>query len=79
MEKMSLKYASLASQSSFANNFAQLGFSLQEKATLHGEVQTLETTLFLEKFSVPLHVGEAADARTPCLHRSMKISRNLGH
>jgi hypothetical protein len=32
--------------------------SLQEKATIHGEFQTLETTLFLKKANVPLYVGK---------------------
>jgi hypothetical protein len=45
-------------------NFPSQAFSLQDK-TIRGDVQTLETTLFLEKANVPLCVGEAADARTP--------------
>jgi hypothetical protein len=51
MERMSLKcqYASLATQFYPQIILPSQVSSLQEKAAVHGEVQTLETTLFLEK------------------------------
>jgi hypothetical protein len=52
--------------------------TLRAKATIHGEVRTLETTLLFGKANIPLYVGKA-DERTPCLHSSIKIRESLGH
>jgi hypothetical protein len=54
-------------------------FCLQEEATIHGKVQTLEILFFLKKANILLYVREAAEARTPFLHRSMKVIGNPEH
>lgn len=76
---MSPKYTYIRTQSLSSNSVSQSGFSLQEKATVHGEVETLETALFLKKASIPLCVGRTANASTVYLHRSVKINWNLVH